>query len=349
MKILPREPLERLMTAAFLRRGLPAEHAGFVVDGMVLTSLRGIDTHGVRLFPVYLRELDGGRAKPRPDLRFRGATAAARLLAADHALGPVAGRLACREAVRLAKASGVGAVAVRDSNYFGGSAQYTLEMAEADTIGLAFTNSDALVAPVGGSRPLFGTNPISFAARGPGDEVFCVDMATSQSSFTKVKQYRESGRALEPGWAVGPDGRDASEPGVEEVAALLPLGGPKGQCLAMMVEILCCLLADMPLDHELTNLYDEPWDRPRVTSHFFLALDVAAFQEVSTFRRRLGELLGLVRSQDGTGRGRVVAPGDFEHESAARRREEGIPLAEEDLERFREIDAEAPPGERVGI
>lgn len=349
MKVLPRDLLVRLMTAAFERRGVPAEHAAFVVDGMVLTSLRGVDTHGVRLCPIYLRELDGGRCRPRPDLQFRGASRAARLLAADHALGPVAGRVAGREAVRLAKENGVGAVAVRDSNYFGSSAQYTLEMAAEDTVGLAFTNSDALVAPVGGSRPLFGTNPMSFAARGEGGDVFCVDMATSQSSFTKVKQYGEQGKPLERGWAVASDGRDASEPGVEDVAALLPLGGVKGQCLAMMVEILCCLLADMPFDHELTNLYEEPWDTPRVTSHFFIALEIAAFQPVADFRRRMSELLALVRAQDGTGQGRVVAPGDFEGETYARRMVEGIPVSEEDLKAFRQIDAEASAEERVGI
>ena len=349
MRFYPQAGLERLMTPALVRRGLPLEHAEWVVEGMVLASLRGVDTHGVRLFPVYLRELEEGRSKAAPRFEWRGASRAARLLAADDALGPVAGRLASREAVRLAKECGTGAVAVRDSNYFGASSQYTLEMAAQDTIGLALTNSDALVAPVGGSRPLFGTNPISFAARGLGDDVFCVDMATSQSSFTKVKQYREQGRPLEPGWAVAPDGRDASEPGVEDVAALLPLGGPKGQCLAMMVEILCCLLADMPFDHELTNLYDEPWDRPRITSHFFLALDVAAFQPVDVFRQRLSELLDLVRAQDGTGQGRVVAPGDFEREAAVRRASEGIPLSDEDLEIFRRVDGEVPEAERVGL
>ena len=66
MKRIPAATLERVMRAALRERGVPDEHAAQVVDGLIETSLRGGDTHGVRLFPVYLAELDGGRARPRP-------------------------------------------------------------------------------------------------------------------------------------------------------------------------------------------------------------------------------------------------------------------------------------------
>ena len=235
-------------------------------------------------------------------------------------------------------------MAVRNSNYFGASSQYTLEMARRDTLGISCTNSDALVAPIGGARPLFGTNPLSFAVRGEGEDVFCVDMATSQASFTQIKQRRESGSPLEPGWAVLADGRDAASDDSAEIAALLPLGGHKGQCLAMMVEILCCLLADMPFDHQLTHLYDEPFDRPRVTSHFFLALEVAAFQPLAAFRARLSELLRIVRDQ-GSDDSRVLAPGDLESETFRQRREQGIPLAETELAWVRQLEEDHADGD----
>jgi LDH2 family malate/lactate/ureidoglycolate dehydrogenase len=339
------------MRRALLRRGVSRQQADDVVDGLIEASLRGVDTHGVRLLPTYLRELDGGRCRARPELRFTERAPSARVLDAGHALGPVAGRAAARQAVRLAKRHGVGAVAVRNSNYFGASAQYTLAMARHDVIGISFTNSDALVAPVGGNRPLFGTNPLSFAVRGAGEDVFCVDMATSQTSFTEIKQRRARGIPLAPGWAVGPDGRDASQGDGGEIAALLPLGGHKGQCLAMMVEILCCLLAGMPFDHQLSHLYDEPFDRPRLTSHFFLALDVEAFhqQPLDAFRARLSELLELVRGQgDATG-ARTLAPGDVERETFAERSRRGIPLTDSELAELRRIDGEEEPGAREDL
>jgi len=335
LRTVPAAALAELMAGALRRRGLADEHAGWVVDGLLTASLRGIDTHGVRLFPTYLAELDGGRSQARPDLRWLGETGGARavrVLDAGQALGLVAGRAACAEAVRLAREHGVGAVAVRNSNHFGAASVYTLEMARHGVLGLAFTNSDALVAPHSGLRPLFGTNPISLAVRGAGDDLFCADLATSQVSYSKVKQHREAGQPLAPGWALNADGGDAAGGG--EVAALKPLGGHKGHCLAMMVEILCALLAGMPLDHELSHLFTPPFDEPRRVAHLFLALDVAAFRDPDELRQDVSRLLGIVRGQPAVAGERVIAPGDLESEAAASRRLHGIPMAEEEWRRF---------------
>ncbi len=313
------------MTQALRRRGLSGEHIAYVVDGLLEASLRGVDTHGIRLFPTYLAELDGGRSQARPDLRWSGERAA-RVLDAGHALGLVAGRAAADEAARIARELGVGAVSVRNSNHFGAASVYTLAMARQGVLGLAFTNSDALVAPHGGTRPTFGTNPISMAVQGEGDDLFCADFATSQVSYSKVKHHRAHGLPLEPGWVV--EG---------EETVLEPLGGHKGQCLGMMVEILCALLAGMPLDAELSHLYTPPFDEPRQVAHLFIALDVAAFRAPAAFRADLSRLLGQVRAEPAVEGERIVAPGDLETEAAAERRRHGIPLEEEDWAFFESL------------
>ncbi len=381
---LPRERLARAMSAALARRGLSPEHAGFVVDGLLTASLRGVDTHGVRLFPVYLAELDGGRAAARPEIRWERSARAFAVMDAGNALGLVAGRIACGEAVRLARANGLGGVAVKRSNHFGAASVYSLEMAREGAIGLAFTNSDALVAPAGGVRPLFGTNPLSLAALGEGSDLFCADLATSQVSYSKVKACRESGQPLAPGWAVTAEGRDAAEEPGLDVSALQPLGANaavsgapptggrdsgappaggrdlgapptggrdsgapptggashKGQCLAMMVEILTALLAGMPFDHELSHLYGEPYDEPRQVAHLFLAIDVAAAGDPEAFRARLSRLLQSTRAQEAAPGARVLAPGDLEQEAERERTEEGIPLSASEAAFFEKLEAE---------
>jgi LDH2 family malate/lactate/ureidoglycolate dehydrogenase len=353
---VPRVPAGRLaeiLRRALARRGVPAEHAAWVVDGLVEASLGGIDTHGVRLFPTYLAELDGGRSRAVPEFVWAdavgdaGGDKAARRLDAGGALGMVAGRHAAAEAVRLARRFGVGSVAVGNSNHFGPAACYTREMARQGCLGLAFTNSDALVAPFGGARPLFGTNPISLAAPGENGELFVADFATSQVSISRVKHYRAEGEPLPRGWAVTPEGQDAADLAdlVEPPAdlALLPLGGTsghKGECLSMLVEILCCLLAGEPFDHELTHLYAPPYDQPRRVSHLFLAFDLASFGDPTHLQRRLSALLTLVRAQSGIGGDRVLAPGDPERETAAERSVAGIPLSDEEWARLVEIERE---------
>jgi LDH2 family malate/lactate/ureidoglycolate dehydrogenase len=230
-----------------------------------------------------------------------------------------------RAAIARARTHGVGIATVANANHFGAASVYTLAMARQGVLGLALSNSDALVAPHGGARAVFGTNPISLAAQGKGDDLFCADFATSQVSYSKVKHHQAHGLPLDPGWVV--DG------------ALKPLGGHKGQCLGMMVEILCALLAGMPLDHELSHLYAPPYDEPRRVSHLFLALDIAAFRDPQELRGQLSRLMEIVRSQPAAGAERVIAPGDLEEETAMLRRVQGIPLAEEEWQALERLSS----------
>ena len=348
MERIAADRLFRLVRRAFLRRGLSEEHATWVAEALVETSLRGSDTHGVRLAPTLLAELVGGRSKPRPEMVWHGAASAVRTLDADAALGIVAGRAATAEVVRLARRYGSGTVAVRNSNYFASAATYSLEMARQGLAGLAFTNSDALVAPHGGIAPFFGTNPFSFAMRGEADgDLLSIDMATSQIAFSRIRERRLAGQALERGWAVTADGRDAAEADDAEVIALKPLGGHKGMCLALLVEVVTSVLAGDLLDHELTHLFDPPWDVPRRTSHLFVGFDLEAFGSAAEVRGRLSRLLSLLRAQaPAPPVERILAPGDLELEAAGDRQDRGIPLNETDFEALRAIDSEAPLEER---
>jgi ureidoglycolate dehydrogenase (NAD+) len=332
---IPASILAELMTRILRSRGLSDQHAEYVVQGLITTSLRGIDTHGVVLFPVYVAELEGGRARAQPYFHFTSESEACRVLDADDALGIVAGRVAASEAIRLAKEAGLGAVAVKNSNHFAAASIYTLEMARHDMIGICFSNSDALVAPHRGMRPLFGTNPISFAAPGEDGANVCVDMATSQVAYSKVKQCHELELPVDPSWVVLSSSAGSTQ------TALKPLGGYKGQCLSMMVEILCCVMTGMPFDHELSHLFAEPFTVPRKISHFFLALDIGAFLDIASFKSRLGRLLTLVRAQPSIESEPVIAPGDLEASIAMTREREGIPLPGELWERLRRLDEQA--------
>jgi LDH2 family malate/lactate/ureidoglycolate dehydrogenase len=260
----------------------------------------------------------------------------------------VAGATAADAAMRLARSHGVGVVSVRDSNHFGAASCYTLPMAHAGLVGLALSNSDALVAPHGGARPLLGTNPLSVAAPG-AEEPFCLDMATSQVSYSRVRRAGRRGEAPEPGWAVDASGRDAAEPGAGPVHALKPLGGYKGQGLAMAVEMLCALLVDAPLDHELSTLYEPPFDTPRRITHLIACLDLSKLTGRAAFERRLTRWLDLIRAAGGPGDPDVAVAGEIEERTARDRRAHGVPLPDDTLRDLRRIDRELPRDRRVGL
>jgi LDH2 family malate/lactate/ureidoglycolate dehydrogenase len=338
--------LEAFAVAALCACGVRKDVAEPVARGLTQASLRGVDSHGLRLLPHYLRATRAGRINGDPDLRFERRAAAAGLLDADHTFGHAAGRAAMGRALELAAEAGLGAVAVRHSSHFGAAAFYALEAAEAGFLGLCTTHADALLLPPGGTRPFLGTNPIAFCAPVEGEGPLCLDTATSRVTWNRLLERRERGLPLEPGWAVDAEGgatRDA-----ELAAALLPIGDYKGFGLAMMVEVLCSLLTGMPWGRDLTRMYADPIERRRHLGHFFLAIDVARFEDPARFRRRMRALLEELRAEPARGGGRAPrAPGDPEKACERERRARGIPVPARLWAELLAIAADcdlAPPG-----
>ncbi|MCB9528386.1 MAG: Ldh family oxidoreductase [bacterium] len=319
---LPPAELSAGIRRVLRARDVSPGDADDVARALVETSLRGVDTHGVRLLPTYLHELDGGRAKARPVMTAHRLRPGLELVDAGGALGIVAGLAAARRAVDLARTQGVAWVGVYNSNHFGAAATYTLEIARAGMIGVAMSNADALMAPRPGRAPALGTNPLSIAAPTDGHP-FCLDMATSQIAWSRIMAEWRTHGALPPGWALDADGRDCAEPGAGAPVTALPLGGVaggyKGAGLALAIEVLCAGLVGARFGPEQSHLYGDPWDAPREVCHAFLAIDLDADGRGAALRARLGALLEDYRARPTDGAEPLVAPGDLEARSMIRR------------------------------
>jgi ureidoglycolate dehydrogenase (NAD+) len=303
----------RTAIAKLLRsRRLSSEHADDVAETLVETSLLGIDTHGIRLLPTYLLELENGRANPRPQFRVAGEFLSAGVFHADNALGVVAANAAMRVAIDKASHSGIAALAVTESNHFGAAGHYARLAARSNMIGMVFSNSDALVTPAAGSKALNGSNPIAIAAPGVEEDGFFLDMATSEVAYSRLIDSLQAKRKLPP--------------------ALPPIGGYKGQGLGTAVQILCAVLGAMPFDAELTHLYQAPYDTPRRIGHFVVAINIAAFVDPLRFRSRISQLLNTFREcPPVTDDDRVLVAGDRESAVRSLRLREGIPVSEIEL------------------
>ena len=307
--------------------------AGHVVESLLQTSLRGVDSHGIQLFPHYVRAVAAGRVAARPQPKLARTAPATARLDADHAFGHHAGALAIDAAVGIAREAGIGAVSVKDSTHFGAAAYFALRAADAGMVGFAFTNADALVKAFNAREAVFGTNPVCFTAPLRDEGPLCLDMATSLVSWNKVRNSRASGAALGADWAFDGAGRPTTD--AQAAATLNPAGGYKGYGLGMMVEVLCGLLADGPVAKELLGMFSAPIEARRRLSHFFVALDIGRFVPVERFRARLQGLVDSIRAlppmQDG-----VMVPGDPEKRAAAERRRDGIPAGQPVLDAFAE-------------
>lgn len=316
----------KLLQQLFRKVGYSRADANSLSEALVMTSLRGVDSHGIRLTPHYIAATQLGRIDNQPHFSFKSTGASTGTLDARHGHGILSGQEAMRQAIVKAKKSGVGVVAVKNSTHFGAAAIYTLAAAKANMIGLSFTNTDALVAPTGGREGFLGTNPICFAAPCAGEDPFCLDMATSTVAWNKIMVHRGLDKQLEKNWAIDKNGAITTDP--HQAVALFPLGGYKGYGLGLMVEILCSLLSGMPFGPNISTMF--PVDkRRRQLGHFFIAIDVKRFVPVTVFKKRLRALLiSLRRVKTGKGTKSVLVAGDKEKHNFVERSKQGIPVSE---------------------
>jgi L-2-hydroxycarboxylate dehydrogenase (NAD+) len=332
-----RETLEEFCAGVFACHGVAEEEARAAARVLVSADVRGVDSHGVGRLWLYVNGLKSGQMVPGARPRTVQETGTTLVVDAAGALGqPVS----CQTMERIiAKASDQGAAfaCIRNSNHFGIAGYYTMMALPHDMIGLAMSNTAALAVPTFGSRAMFGTNPLAFAAPADREGAFVLDMATTAATRGRVELFRRLGRKLPAGWAVHGDGRDAVEPGrlLQEMllrsgGGLLPLGGAgeshgghKGYGLAVMVDILCSLLGGAPFGPDLADT-KSTFTR---MNHFFGAIRISGFRDPAAFRADMDRMLGALRATPPVpGEERVYFAGLKERESEAEAARLGVPV-----------------------
>jgi LDH2 family malate/lactate/ureidoglycolate dehydrogenase len=244
----------------------------------------------------------------------------------------VAGRRAILRAVELARAQGVGLVAVRHSNHFGAAGYYCALAAEAGCLSFNYTNAFPKVAPHGGRKPALGTNPMAFGCPTRGAGPLLVDLSTGALSGGEVRSTGDKGERLPPGVALDAEGRPTQDPGALKTGCLLPVGGARGFALGLMVEVLSGVLTGSAISKEVGSLFTT-WDRPVDVGHLFIAVDIERFLPLSGFLERLERLLTwIVATPPQEGFEAVRIPGEIRAELAEKYMREGIPVAQESVE-----------------
>ncbi len=325
---------------------MPDTNIETIVNNMVESDLRGIDSHGVGMLPRYdgLRR-DGG-LNMTPNVRVMTDFGAVALVDADHGLGHIAGTLAMQLACDKAEQFGVGAVTARGSNHFGAAGVYSTMAVDRGLIGLCTTGTtQRSVLPTFAKEPRFSTNPIAFAAPAKRNNAFSLDMATSTVAVGKLNIARRAGKELPLGWAHDETGLPTTDPNVALNAVpkrLSPLGGSrelgshKGYGLAMMVDILSSVLSGSFIGGY--NLKTGDREQHINVGHFCLALNPAAFREEGAFEEELDDLIDMLHGTEPVDPAQpVLVAGDPEHSERQKRLETGIPMTDTLFNEVREV------------
>ena len=339
---VPAASAEEFVQQTLTHAGADLPSSIAVAKSLTGASLRGVDSHGLRLLAHYVDALLGGRINGQPNMIFTQKMPATGLLDADDGFGHYASYRAIEEGIKLADVTGIGAVSVLNSSHFGAAGSYTLAAAEAGYIAMAFSNSDKLVLAHDGVKPFHGTNPISVAAPVSGASPYLLDMATSSIPFNRVLHYQSIGRELPPDVAVDDLGQMTTNP--HESDALLPLGGSsygyKGAALAGLCELFGSMLSGMAFSHQLLTFHGADMSTKRHLGHFFIVFKPDAFIDPELFSQQMNTYLADLRSQDSSPGHKVMAPGDREWMVQSERSAYGIPVDPVLMKRFDDFSAQ---------
>lgn len=323
--------------------GMAPKAAASTAEIMSWADLNGIDSHGISMVPVYDERRRSGKIDMRAEPQVTRETPVSALIDGRGGLGHANARRAMELAIDKAKTSGIGVVAVRNSAHFGACGFYAEMATDQGLIGMVTTSASGIqVAPTFGAQARLGTDPIAFGAPGRPGEPFLLDMATTTVAAGKIRNKANENLPAPLGWLITADGKPSTDPReVSKGGFMTPLGGSpegsshKGYGLAAMVNILSSALSGATL---VTDPMHTKKPGTQDIGHFMLAMDPGLFRDPAEFRADVAAFCDTLRATKPADPSRpVMVAGDPERRNAARRRQDGIPVGANLLDKVREI------------
>ena len=261
-----------LANKTLLANGCDEETSSILAELIKNAERDGSVSHGLFRLPAYVSGLKSGKinGKGRPDIKKISPSVIK--VAGNNCLAPVVLSKSLPELSKAAKQQGVAILAINNSHHMAAMWPETEKLAEQGLVAFACTSYKPAVAPAGSTKPLFGTNPISFAWPRPGKTPVVYDMATASMAMGEVQVAKREGHKVPLGTGLTKKGKETTDPAeIVDGGVLLPFGGYKGSAISMMVELLAGALVGDNFSYE-TAVKDNNDGGPPSGGEFILAI-----------------------------------------------------------------------------
>lgn len=323
-----------LAKSVLTAHGCDDDSSEAVAKNMAAAEADGCASHGLFRLAGHVKSLRSGKVNgaAQPEVSHRSPVALD--VDGDRGFAPRAHDIAIPALVEAAHRQGVAVAAVRRTHHFAALWPETERIAEQGLAAMVFVSSVPYVAPAGGNRPVFGTNPMAFGWPRKDRPPLVWDQASASMARGEVKIAARDGEAVPIGVGVGPDGEDTTDPAEVLAGAQLAFGGYKGASIALMVDLMAG-----PLLGEVTSIAAGEADNgdggPSTGGETLVAFDPALFGAVDPYEQAEA-VFSAITDQPG-----ARLPGDRRLENRSRAGADGVFVAEAVLE---EANALLPRG-----
>ena len=284
--------LKKEIIRIFKKFGLSKNHASISTDALINAELVGAYGHGLSRLKMYCDRIKKRLINPRPKIKIKRISQSISLVDANDSIGFVAADIAIKQAIKNAKKTGIGMVAVKNSGHYGLSGYYAEQAIKKNLITMIYTNAPPAVAPHGSLKSLFGTNPICFGTPTGSKVPFILDTSISMINRGKIRFAYRNNQKIPIGVALDKFGKPTTNAKKALQGIQLPIANFKGSGLAWMVDILSGVLTGGNHAGRVKDPFDD-FTGPQNIGHLFITFKTNLF--VNNYNKRIKDNINKIK------------------------------------------------------
>ena len=321
----------------FSKHDLSKKHSEICADYLIKSELVDAKSHGLIRLKMYCDRIKKRLINPKPKIKIKKINQSISHINADNSIGFVSADIAINQAIKNAKKTGIGLVAVKNSGHYGLSSFYAEQAVKKNLIVFCFTNAPPALAPHGSKKSLFGTNPICFGVP-TGKIPFILDASTSIINRGKIRRAHKLGQKIPYGVALNKSGKITTNAQEALLGTQLPIAGFKGSGLAWMVDILSGVLTGSSHGGKTKDPFDD-FSGPQNVGHLFITIDPKVFVG-KNFMKEIKNNIKLVKKlPKAKGFTSILYPGERKNKIYKKNLNKDISIPSKILKEMDELDA----------
>ena len=325
--ILSFSQIEAIAFSALTAAGTSEANARSLARAVAAAERDGIASHGLMYVPIYCSHVACGKVDGRAEPELSRPRPGTVRVDAKTGFAHPAIELGFPALIASAEENGIACLAIHNSYNCGALGYHVERLAEAGLVGLGFTNAPASIAPAGGTRAVFGTNPFALSVPGEAGPAITIDQSASVVAKSEVMKRARRGEAIPDGWALDQNGQPTSDPDAALKGTMAPLGGYKGVGLALLTEVMAAALTGAMLGVDASAFSGSE------TYGAFAALKTNAASG-GVFAERIARIVDVVEEQEG-----ARLPGSGRHAARRKADAKGVAVDPKILEAVRKLAA----------
>ena len=284
--------LSKIINKIFIKHGLNRNHSSISTNALINAELVGAYGHGLSRLKMYCDRIKKKVINPKPKIKIKRISQSISYVDANNSIGFVAADIAIKKAIKNAKKTGIGMVAVKNSGHYGLSGYYAEQAVKKNLITMIYTNAPPAVAPHGSLKSLFGTNPICFGTPTGSKIPFILDTSISMINRGKIRVAARNNKKIPIGVALDRFGKPTINAKDALKGVQLPIAGFRGSGLAWMVDILSGVLTGGNHAGRVKDPFDD-FSGPQNIGHLFITFKANLF--VNNFNERMKDNIKTIK------------------------------------------------------